>query len=250
MALRVVTAAREPELVARAGAIDGGFYEYNQHGEVTTRLWPRLIEEFPACQLAMLDEQGEIVAVGNTIPCRWDGTVQNLPGGIDDVLVGGFDPRGSDFNALSALLIKVSPSRAGQGLSPLVVGAMRDLAVELGVHDLIAPVRPSWKVRYPIAPIEEYAYWIRPDGLPFDPWMRVHSRLGASILGPASESIRIAGTVADWETWTGMQFPASGWHVFPGGLAPVHMDVDADHGVYFEPNVWMRHRLTATAAGR
>lgn len=248
MTTMTVTAARDPELVARAGAIDGGFFEYNQHGEVTARLWPRLIDEFPGCQLAMLDEEGELIAVGNTIPCQWDGTVEGLPGGIDDVLVGAFERGGVDFNALSALLIKVAPARAREGLSRLVVGAMRDLAVQLGFRDLIAPVRPSWKVRYPIAPIEEYAYWTRGDGLPFDPWMRAHTRLGASIVQPAPESMRIAGTVADWEAWTGMQFPATGWHVFPGGLAPLHVDLESDQGVYFEPNVWMRHRLSAPAA--
>jgi hypothetical protein len=29
----------------------------------------------------------------------------------------------------------------------------------------------------------------------------------------------------------------------PRGLAPVWIDREADLGTYFEPNVWMRHRL-------
>ena len=45
-----------------------------------------------------------------------------------------------------------------------------------------APFRPSWKERYPLVPIERYAAWRRADGLLFDPWMRVHERLGASVL--------------------------------------------------------------------
>lgn len=55
-------------------------------------------------------------------------------------------------------------------------------------------------------------------------------------------SLRITGTVSQWESWTGLAFPDSGEFVFPGGLAPVAIDRDADVGTYWEPNVWMIHR--------
>jgi hypothetical protein len=41
-----------------------------------------------------------------------------------------------------------------------------------------------------------------------------------------------------------MAFPESGEYVFPQGLAPVAIDREADVGAYWEPNVWMRHRLS------
>jgi hypothetical protein len=53
--------------------------------------------------------------------------------------------------------------------------------------------------------------------------------------------MRIAGTVAEWETWTGMRFPESGDYVFPAGLAPLHVDTKHDIGEYWEPNVWLLH---------
>jgi hypothetical protein len=71
--------------------------------------------------------------------------------------------------------------------------------------------------------------------------MRVHVRLGARILKAEAESLVITGTVAEWEEWTGMEFPASGEFTFPAGLAPVTIDRDADLGRYWEPNVWMAH---------
>jgi len=52
----------------------------------------------------------------------------------------------------------------------------------------IAPVRPSWKERHPLVPIERHATWRRPDGLLLDPWLRVRERLGATILGPEPPS--------------------------------------------------------------
>jgi hypothetical protein len=57
------------------------------------------------------------------------------------------------------------------------------LARDAGLNHLIAPVRPSHKDRYPTIPIERYARWTRPDGSPFDPWVRVHTRMGVRI-GP------------------------------------------------------------------
>jgi hypothetical protein len=71
--------------------------------------------------------------------------------------------------------------------------------------------------------------------------MRIHERLGARVATPLPRSLRITGTVEEWETWTGMAFPESADYVFPEGLATVHIDRDADRGTYWEPNVWMVH---------
>lgn len=120
---------------------------------------------------------------------------------------------------------------------------MPEIALRQGLGSLIAPVRPSWKERYPLAPIERYATWRRADGLLFDPWMRVDERLGATILKPEPRSLRITGTVAEWEAWTQMASPESGDYWFPRGLATVAIDREADRGHYWEPNVWMHHAL-------
>jgi hypothetical protein len=51
---------------------------------------------------------------------------------------------------------------------PAAAGGMRALAAERGWAQLIAPVGPNWKARYLLHPIQRYAAWTRPDGLPFD----------------------------------------------------------------------------------
>jgi hypothetical protein len=110
------------------------------------------------------------------------------------------------------------------------------------IRDLSDEVWPEYNMHYPTIPIERYARWTRPDGSPFDPWMRVHTRLGARI-GPAiPRSLHITGTVGEWETWTRMAFPETGDYVFPAGLATVHIDRDRDLGEYWEPNVWIIHQ--------
>ena len=77
--------------------------------------------------------------------------------------------------------------------------------------------------------------------IPFDPWIASTARLGAETLRPEPHSLQITGSVAEWESWTGMEFPADGQYVFPGGLAPLEVRDGVGH--YWEPNVWMLHRI-------
>lgn len=144
----------------------------------------------------------------------------------------------------SALWIVVAADRQREGLSARLVGALREAAARAGLRALIAPVQPTLKARYPLIPMDEYAAWTDASGAPFDPWLRVHWRLGGTIAGVCSRSMTIEGSVEEWEGWCGMAMPASGRYVVDGGLAPVDVDRDADVGTYVEPNVWVRHDLT------
>jgi hypothetical protein len=189
----------------------------------------------------VVDRRDErVIARGRTIPFRWNGSLADLPSGIDAVGIRAIEHPDSP-NTLSALAAEVVPDRQGQGLSAIVLQSMALVARRRGLTALVAPVRPNSKDRYPVTPIERYARWQRPDGLPFDPWMRVHARLGASIVRPEPHSMEITAPVADWERWIDMVLPGDGDYVFPRGLAP--LSVTDGIGRYWEPNVWMRHPL-------
>lgn len=246
--LAAYTWAERPDLVERAEALERELWpEHNLHSDAEDAYWSCLGETFANFQFVVVDERhaDEVVAEGHSIPCLWDGTVEGLPAGFDGVIEGGARLRGTGARptTLCALAIEISPSRQGGGLSSRMLRAMAALGVVHGLSDVIVPVRPSLKEHYPLIPIERYARWRRPDGLPFDPWMRVHARLGGEMLRPEPRSLRITGTVAEWESWTGLAFPDSGEYTFPRGLAPVSIDREGDRGTYFEPNVWTRHRL-------
>jgi hypothetical protein len=124
-----------------------------------------------------------------------------------------------------------------------MLDVMAGIAKDAGFEHLIAPVRPSLKDRYPLIPIERYVTWTREDGEPFDPWIRIHTRRGGRIVKPIPHSMRITGTVAEWEAWTAMRFPDDGEYTFPDGLATVAIDRGQDRGSYWEPNVWIVHDL-------
>jgi GNAT superfamily N-acetyltransferase len=236
--VRVFTYAERPDLAARTGEIADTFPEFAGAGAAVVAHWAKLRAELPQLQLVLWDDRADrVVGRGSTIPAR---EAEGLPGGIDDMLDRWFGagPR-PEPDVLSALVAVVDRGRQGEGLSRLLLEAMRGLAAREGFRSLIAPVRPTWKERYPLIPLERYARWTRQDGLPVDPWLRVHARLGAELLETCPASMRIEGTAAEWEGWTGMVFPEDGSYVVPGALVPV--EVRAGRGVYVEPNVWMRH---------
>ncbi len=241
-AVEVLTAEQRPDLWQQGKQVFRATWpEYNLHGNRTEEYFGELIPRFPQFQLLLYDPAaGRPVGRGRTIPFRWDGSLEDLPTGIDAVGLRAISDDGPP-TAVSALAAEVDSTRQGQGLSRLIIQAMAVMTREAGLGPLVAPVRPSIKDRYPLVPIEEYAQWRRPDGLPFDPWMRVHARLGASILRAEPRSMEITAPVADWEQWLGLELPQPGEYVFPGGLAPV--TVADGTASYWEPNVWMLHKV-------
>jgi GNAT superfamily N-acetyltransferase len=245
---RVVTAAARPDLIDAMRRL--GVSPWPEillgHDEVVNRLWDRLYELLPDYQFALADpDGGDLIAVGNCLPIRWDGNPATLPpGGIDAVLENGVGTveAGAEPTAASALMIVVAPERLGLGLSAACIGVMREIVADHGLASLVAPVRPTEKHRYPLITMERYASWRRADGALFDPWLRTHERVGGVGAGVAAESMTIRGSVAEWEDWTGLPMPATGSYVVPGALVPVEIDRERDEGVYVEPNYWMVHR--------
>ena len=240
----VFTAEERPDLWEQSHSDEpfrGIWPEYNLHGNHTERYFGALFPQHARLQVLVCDRStNRVVARGRTIPFRWNGSLEDLPRGIDALGLRALDDP-SPPTALSALAAEVAADQQGRGLSRLVVQAMGTAARRAGLAPLVAPVRPSWKDRYPLTPIDRYATWKRFDGLPFDPWMRVHVRLGATILRTEPQSLRIQAPVTDWELWTEMTFPEDGVYVFPSGLAPLH--VREGTGAYWEPNVWMLHEV-------
>jgi hypothetical protein len=247
-ALTLVTVAERPDLapaMQRLGA--SPWPEFLDHDAVVNALWRSIYELAPSYQFGLLDEQANsLAAMGNCLPIRWDGRAEALPDrGIDAVLEDGVAclREGAAPTAASALMVVVAPEWLAQGISPRAIRAMAKIIGRHGLTDLVAPVRPTAKHRYPLIPMPRYSRWRRDDGSPFDPWIRVHERVGGEIVGCASAAMRVTGSVTEWERWTGLAMPESGAYVIPGALVPVDIDRERDAGNYLEPACWMRHRV-------
>jgi hypothetical protein len=211
--------------------------------EVANAHFGRAYDDWPRFQTLLINSSGTLVAIGNAMPLAWDGTDEGLPEGWREQVVKSVADleAGVPPDTLGAMQIAMRGDLRGAGLSGTMVGAMRAGAKVAGYRAVIACVRPTEKDRYPLTPIEHYARWTRADGLPFDSWMRLHARLGARIVRAAPQAMMVRGSVAEWETWTGMAFPESGRYVVPRATQPVVIDRERDEGIYYDQNVWMVH---------
>lgn len=246
MALTIHNRAQEPQL-----------YQTLDHADFD-RSWPVFLQHNPtgwlyyghsarAADYIMFAMDGDTpVAKAYSTPFAFGvaGREQLPDGGWDDVIRWQHEDRliGRVGNAASALEIVVLKERQGSGIASAMVAALRDNAFRLGHDVLYAPVRPSQKAEEPETPMSEYAFRVRDDGLPYDPWLRVHVRAGGRILKVCPVSMTIAGTLAQWRAWTGLPFDQAGPVAVAGALSPVLASLTHDSAVYVEPNVWVEHR--------
>ncbi len=240
----ITTDVRPMDAAVQWEIMQAGWAPFMLEDATAALYWDRMVNELPQFQFGLY-EGATLIGHGYSVPVAWDGgelADRGWDWGLERALTGrdaGLTP-----NTLCAISITVARSHAGRGVSRHMVTAMRDLARQHGLGALIAPVRPSLKYAYPLTPMERYIQWKHTDDTaPFDPWLRVHWRLGARIVKVATESMRVPGTIAQWENWAGMRFPESGTYIVPGALVPLAVDVERDLAEYVEPNVWMLHQV-------
>ncbi|MFF1833827.1 N-acetyltransferase [Streptomyces sp. NPDC058231] len=247
MELHITTLAERPELAGPLQEMPDTWPQFVLEDLVGWANYPRIAVEFPQYVLVATDPEGTVVAKAYSVPfaLHAPGRGELPEGGWDQVLLWAFsDLRfGRAPDTVSAIEIAVAVGFQGRGISERMVAAMRANARKLGFQDLVAPVRPSAKHLDASAPMEEYARRTRAeDGLPYDPWLRVHVRVGGVIEAVAPVSMTVSGSLARWRTWTGLPFDANGPVEVPGALVPVQCSVTHGYAVYVEPNVWVRHR--------
>ena len=245
----VVTLDQHPDLIETADALaaqPGAWPEFMLHVPVSDLHFWRLYETFPAYQVVLLDAEGTIAGLGNTIPVTWDGLGDSLPNdGWDAILQLGVRNHRAKIkpNCASAIQAVIAAKYRGQGVSQALIRAMRSAVRQQGLSRLIAPVRPNHKHLYPLTSMERYIEWQHADGSLFDPWLRTHARLGAKIMKVCPRSMTISAPIATWEDWPGLRLPESGVYIIPGALSPVGIDRERNAGTYVEPNVWMLHEI-------
>ncbi|HLF72722.1 MAG TPA: hypothetical protein VI524_00110 [Anaerolineales bacterium] len=221
--------------------------EFMLHDAVANENWHELLDRFPEYQAALYDpDRDRAAAMANSFPLRWEDSLEELPEeGWDWAFVQAVQQhkRGLSSNFQCAIQVIIHPDYRGQGLSAPMIRAVRAVTEAKGLQALIIPLRPNEKSHYPLISIDDYITWRTEEGLPFDPWIRVHTRLGGRLIKTCHASKTIRGTRAEWEAWTKIKFPQSGEYVIPGALVPIRINAEKDEGVYVEPNVWVVHRL-------
>ena len=242
--MEIVTVASRPDLNDQLWDLTSVWPEFMLN-DPTGDLYYSYTDRWAEFIILAVDD-GYVAARGFSVPFAFGEPVgrPELPdGGWDEVVRWSARDFADEVPTthVSALEIGIDPRYRGSGLAGDMVVAMHENARRQGFDVMYAPVRPSRKHLEPKVSMEAYAYRTRADGLPEDPWLRVHARLGATIEKVCPMAMVIAGTLNDWQTWTGLPFDESGEVIVPGALAPVRVSVEQGTAVYVEPNVWMRH---------
>lgn len=203
------TGTRARDEAELAELFSAGFPEFITADQSVKPVIERVREYFAHLDVVMVADHRRAVAAGWGVPFSWAGGPDALPetyGGLLCLAVEGHES-GVPADTLALCGAVVHPGHKGA-------------ANRLGA--VVAPLRPTLKHRYPLTPIEQYVTWVRADGLPLDPWLRLHHRLGGRVVGLA--------------------LPGSGDYVIPHGLSPLHVDASTGTGTYVEPNIWVRQR--------
>lgn len=226
-----------------AALFSGGWPAFIEADELAARYLPTVRMTFPELEIALLQDD-VLVAAGWGVPITWDGTAGDLPGGYSGALCRAVT--GHQAEAVPDTLVicaaQVRPDAAGSGLAVAVLEGLIETAQAAGLRQVVAPLRPTAKHRYPLTPIEDYAAWTRADGSAFDPWLRTHLRMGAQMIGTSPASQTFTGTVRQWQEWSGLDLPGDGAYVVANALTPLHVDQAADRGTCTEPAICVRHR--------
>jgi hypothetical protein len=244
---RLVTAAERPDLAGGLLDLLGSrwpVFMLAGHPGHDVDL-PALLMNHLENQVLLVDDDDTLLAAGLSVPLTWDGTVEGLPAGWDGAVTASAGPsgQGGAANAVCALSITTVADVKGTDVPVRIMNGIKAAAARTGAAHVIAPVRPVLKARYPLIPMTEYVTWQTAEGELFDPWLRMHLDMGATVLGIEPAAMTITGSIAEWRDWTGLPFPGDGEYLIPGALAPLVVDRAADTGVYREPNVWMVHPI-------
>ncbi|MFD3459455.1 hypothetical protein ACFWVM_07085 [Nocardia fluminea] len=245
MPLTISVLADRPDLYDAFTEMPDSWPEFMRHDPIGN-LYYSMLDRFADYILVCQDEAGEVVGRAYSVPFRLDDA--ELPDdGWDGAIRRGLHTSVTRAkpDTVSAIEIVIEPRRQGGGLSAEILAALRDNAARLGFAELVAPVRPNGKVDVE-QPMSVYAGLTRSDGLPVDPWLRVHVRAGGTIDKIAPRSMVIPGTLEEWRAWTGLPFDTSGPVLVPKALVPVSCSVEHGVAVYVEPNVWIRHPTGAS----
>ncbi len=250
MTVDIVSLAERPDLIDYCWDLTELWPAFILHDPIADLYFDRL-EDYGDHALVAV-EDGQVVARAFAVPFAMGAQLRRpeLPAaGWDGVIRWAWLDHlaGRAPTHLSALEITVAPAHRGTGLADRLLAALKSTAREHALPALVAPVRPSRKHEEPRTAIAEYAARTRSDGLPADPWLRLHVRAGGRIHGVCPYSMTVPGSLDDWRGWTGLPFDVSGEVEVPGALTLLHVDVEQGHAVYVEPNVWVVHELDQRA---
>ena len=143
-------------------------------------------------------------------------------------------------NALGGLQVIITKAFLGQGFSKVIIAEGKKRIAQFGLSQLIIPIRPTFKHKYPQMEMEEYI-GLKKNEQVYDPWIRTHIKGGAKIIKVCKNSMNVKGDLNFWKRLIGKELTSSGMYKVNGALNPVRIDLENQSGEYREENIWIHY---------
>lgn len=183
--------------------------------------------------------------------------VLHMPKLFDTVATRLKHRRTAESNCVMLVALTVHPKYRNMKLPSLLLNEVKKTAVRLGKDYVIGPFRPSHYGQFKTernAPhseslFKEYVELKNGAGLPYDPWMRAVAREGVEFLRPELRSLRIPGSIGQFEAFRENYRPDKWYSPFPdvwecGETQTWYVDRTRQRVISVEPNIWGVIRLT------
>jgi hypothetical protein len=220
------------------------------------RLGPNMFEQTALDWIALVTSgpggpESELVAHGVTTRFSWNGNPSTLPRGwmgvvrqsYEDSIIGT-----TRSNTIVGLFINAEKRFQKSGFAAHVTRAMKRIAKDAGLEHLIIPLRlpTRYEPQNAKLPYEEFALRKREDGHYQDHWLRMHTRLGAEVIGMSSVSHQHALHPADLDQQLhcGLKDKTGDYLVkWNDEYYNVFVDVEREYAIMNQGCVWVRHPL-------
>lgn len=215
------------------------------------RLGPNAFDKIKLTWIVCLTDEVEpqLAGHGITTGVYWDGTSEHLPEGWQGVVLQSYEDRvrGSVPNTIVGLFIRVEPEFREGGVAKKIAEEMGAIRKKNALPYFIIPLRPPlrYEKEYASLPFATFAAATREDGLPLDHWVRMHVRLGATIIRISEKSHRHVLSLKDFNRiFSSHKITQSGEQLVQknnNGWYQVFVDVERDFVLIEQGCVWVTY---------
>ena len=192
--------------------------------------------------LVATTEAGRLAGYAAAVPFSGPSTLSELDdGGYDWVVKKAFSDRVRRVqpNMIAMLSVTVDRDYQRRGLSKRLTNAMVTTAALAGLSPVVIPLRPIGKKDRPDLSMSQYIDLRDESGDPLDPWLRLHTRNGADVIGVCSRSMDRSASLNRWSKALGAD-PVTG-QTPPGLLGQLVVDLRTKSVQAHEENVWIAY---------
>ncbi len=209
------------------------------------------VDIFKQGQLLLKTQEEILLASLSTNRIDWNGDPTTLPcwddvAGDPTTYVNTYKPNG---NTLCLMSMNVNPSFQGIGLAKEMIAGIKEVALELGLANLIGSFRPNqfgkfksqndqWNLDF-----ETYCKMQRPDGWPIDGWLRSLMKNGMEPLIVDRKAMSVTVPINEFDDYMNNYNP----HIWKqvdddvwecGEVGQWTVDFHSGLAVYKECNLW------------